>query len=147
MPKVLIAEDDLMIADMIEEVLLDAGYEVCGIARTVAEAIALGRRHRPDFAIIDMRLADNGIGTDIVVELGMLGRIGVLYATGNMSKVFLTATNGDACLSKPYSPVDLLRALEIVADIVATGTAFPPFPHRFQVLRPITSSPQGDPHG
>ena len=68
MPKVLIAEDDLMIADMIEEVLLDAGYEVCGIARTVAEAVALGHRHRPDLAIIDMRLADNGIGTDIVVE-------------------------------------------------------------------------------
>ena len=82
MPKVLIAEDDLLIADMVEEVLVDAGYEVCGIGRTVAEAVALGRRHRPDFAIIDMRLADNGIGTDIVVELGMLGRIGVLYATG-----------------------------------------------------------------
>ena len=102
MPKVLIAEDDLMIADMIEEVLVDAGYEVCGIARTVAEAVALGRRHRPDFAIIDMRLADNGIGTEIAAELSTLGRIGVLYATGNMSKVFLTAIDGDACLSKPY---------------------------------------------
>ena len=96
--KVLIAEDDLMIADMIEEVLVDAGYEVCGIARTVAEAVVLGRRHRPDLAIIDMRLADNGIGTEIAAELSTLGRVGILYATGNMSKVFLTAINGDACL-------------------------------------------------
>jgi CheY-like chemotaxis protein len=141
MPKVLIAEDDLMIADMIEEVLVDAGYEVCGIARTVAEAVMLGRRHRPDLAIIDIRLADNGIGTEIAAELSTLGRVGILYATGNMSKVFLTATNGDACLSKPYRAVDLLRALEIVADIVATGTAFPPFPHRFQVLN-VRQSPQ-----
>ena len=36
MSKVLIAEDDLMIADMVEQILVDAGYEVCGIARTVA---------------------------------------------------------------------------------------------------------------
>ena len=141
MPKVLIAEDDLMIADMLEEILDKAGYEVCGIARTVAEAVALGRRHRPDFAVIDMRLADNGVGTEIAAELSTLGRMGVLYASGNMAKVFLTAINGDACLAKPYRAVDLLRALEIVTDIVATGTAFPPFPHRFHVLRPATTSP------
>ena len=30
MVKVLIAEDDLKIADMVEEILVDAGYEVCG---------------------------------------------------------------------------------------------------------------------
>ena len=33
--KSLIAEDDLMIADMVKMLLVDAGYEVCGIARTV----------------------------------------------------------------------------------------------------------------
>jgi DNA-binding response OmpR family regulator len=140
MPKVLIAEDDLMIADMLEEILDKAGYEVCGIARTVAEAVALGRRHRPDFAVIDMRLADNGVGTEIAAELSTLGRIGVLYATGNMSKVFLTPIDGDACLSKPYRSIDLVRALEIVADIVATGKTFRPFPHGFQVLSPAAIS-------
>lgn len=31
MLKVLIAEDDLMIADLAEEILVDEGYEVCGI--------------------------------------------------------------------------------------------------------------------
>jgi response regulator of citrate/malate metabolism len=41
MPKVLIAKDELMIADMAEEILVKYGYEVCGIARTVAEAVAL----------------------------------------------------------------------------------------------------------
>ena len=38
MLKVLIAEDDLTIADMIEETLVAHGYEVCGIAITVADA-------------------------------------------------------------------------------------------------------------
>src|ERR1700730_10727120 len=123
MLKVLIAEDDLMIADMAEEVLAESGYDVCGIARTVADAVALGRRHKPELAVIDLRLADGGLGTEIVAQLGPLGRLGVLYATGNASRFTLTTANGDACLGKPYRSTDLLRGLEIVAGIVATGTA------------------------
>ena len=57
MLRVLIAEDDLMIADLAEEILIDAGYEVCGIARTVAEAVALAHKHKPDLAVLDFRLA------------------------------------------------------------------------------------------
>jgi len=41
MLKVLIAEDELLIADLLEEALVANGYEVCGIARTVDEAVAL----------------------------------------------------------------------------------------------------------
>ncbi|MGA2258611.1 MAG: response regulator [Thermoguttaceae bacterium] len=67
--KVLIAEDDLMIADMSEEILVDAGYEVCGIARTVSEAVALGRVHKPDLALIDHRLADGGLGSEVAARL------------------------------------------------------------------------------
>ncbi len=37
MSTVMIAEDDLLMADMLEEVLVANGYEVCGIARTVEE--------------------------------------------------------------------------------------------------------------
>ena len=134
MLKVLIAEDDLMIADTVEEILVECGYEVCGIARTVAEGIALGLRHKPDLALLDLRLADGGLGTEIATQLGSLGRLGVLYATGNVSHVMLSAANGDGCLAKPYSSADLQRSMEIVAGIVATGTASPPFPHGFHVL-------------
>ena len=50
----------------------------------------------------------------------------------------LSATDGDACLTKPYSGASLVRALEIVADLVATGKASPPFPRGFQLLHPET---------
>ena len=138
MLKVLIAEDDLMIADLAEEILVEAGYDVCGIARTVAEAVAMARQHKPDLAILDLRLADGGLGTEIAAQLLPLGRLGVLYATGNMSQVALTTANGDACLSKPYSSTDLLRGLQIVAEIVANGNASSSFPKGFQVLRPAS---------
>jgi DNA-binding response OmpR family regulator len=136
MPTVLIAEDDLTIADMIEEVLVGDGYEVCGIARTVAEAVVIGLRHKPDLAVLDLRLADGGLGTDIAAQLGAVGRLGILYATGNMAQVVLTAADGHACLAKPYSAADLLDALKIVAARVGIGMAVPPFPRGLQILHP-----------
>jgi DNA-binding response OmpR family regulator len=135
--KVLIAEDDLMIADLAEEVLVEQGYEVCGIARTVTEAVALARHHRPDLAILDLRLADGGLGTEIAAQLRPFGKLGILYATANASQVILTDVDGTACLSKPYRSIDLLRSLEIVVEIVATGATRLPVPRGLQVLRPI----------
>jgi two-component sensor histidine kinase/ActR/RegA family two-component response regulator len=134
MLKVMIAEDDLMMADMLEDVLVEGGYEVCGIARTVDKAVELGERHKPDLAILDLRLAEGGLGTDIAARLNHQGRPGVLYATGNASHVSLTKADGEACLGKPYRPEDVVRALKIVEQIVNTGEASRPFPTGFHVL-------------
>jgi DNA-binding response OmpR family regulator len=138
MVKVLIVEDDLMLADFIEEMLVGQGYEVSGIARTVTDAVALARHSRPDLIILDLRLADGGLGTEVAAQLASSGRPGILYVTGNMSQV--TLTYGDACLAKPYRSADLLRGLEVVAEIVATGRARPPFPRGFQLLHPAADS-------
>ena len=147
MVKVLIAEDNLALADMTEEKLVNRGYEVCGIARTVGEAVALGLRHHPDLAIIDLRLAEDGLGTDIVDQLGATGTLGVLYASGDTAQVILTASDGHACLAKPYEADDLVRSLEIVAELVSTGWAAPPFPRGFQVLYPEAERHRGYTYG
>jgi len=106
MLKVLIVEDDLMLADFAEEILVEHGYQVSGIARTVADAVALAGHSHPDLVILDLRLADGGLGTEVAAQLPPLGRPGILYVTGNMSQVALTC--GDACLAKPYRAADLL---------------------------------------
>jgi CheY-like chemotaxis protein len=116
MLKVLIAENDLLMADMLEESLLDAGYEVCGIASSVEEGVALGELHKPDFAILDLRLTDGGLGTEIAARLDRMGGLGILYATGNAGQIGLSKDDGDACLDKPYRPADVIRALKIVGD-------------------------------
>src|SRR5260370_3705518 len=134
MLKVLIVEDDLMIADMTEEMLVESGYEVCGIACSVPEAVALCRHHAPDLAVVDLRLADGGLGTEIAPLLGGLGRLGVLYATANMMHVALTAADGHACLAKPYRSADLLRGLKIVPELVPTAPPPLPFPPPLHLL-------------
>jgi DNA-binding response OmpR family regulator len=134
MSTVMIAEDDLMMADMLEDVLVAGGYEVCGIARTVEEGIELGDRCKPDLAVLDIRLAGGGLGTDIATRLHSRGGIGILYASGNSSQMGLTKDDGEALLRKPYRPDDVVRALKIVEQIVNTSEASQPFPKGFSVL-------------
>jgi DNA-binding response OmpR family regulator len=149
MPTVMIAEDDLMISEMMRDFLEDAGYEVCGIASTVAGAVALGERHQPDLAILDLRLADGGLGTEIVARLGRSDTLGILYATANAGGIALSAGDGDARITKPYSADEMIRALKIVEEIVSTGVASPPFPRGFQLLgnRKVGRAAQGSSHG
>ncbi len=134
MLKVLIAEDDQLIADMAEEILTDHGYEVCGIGRNVAESLALASRHKPDLAILDVRLAGGDMGTRIATGLTDLRDLGILYVTANVAAVERTDVHGHACLEKPYSAGDLLRSLEIVTDMVDTGMTSRLFPSNFRAL-------------
>jgi hypothetical protein len=126
MPKVMIAEDDLVMADMLTEVLVHSGYEVCGIACTVDKAVELGERH--------LRLAHEGVGTEIV-RLSSRGSMGILYATGNLGQMGrLTKADGQACIRKPYRPEDVVHALKIIEQIVRAGEVAGPFPNGFKVL-------------
>jgi DNA-binding response OmpR family regulator len=147
MLKVLIAEDDLMIADMSEDILIEHGYEVCGIGRTVEQAVTLGRQYQPDLAIIDMRMADGGLGSEVAAQLADLEPLGILYVTGNVSSVALNNARGHGCLAKPYRFDDLVRSLEIVAELVATSHASRPFPDGFRLLPRATASPMEAAHG
>ncbi len=125
-----------MIADMTEEFLVGSGYRVCGIARTVAAAVALGKIHHPDLALIDLRLAEGGFGADVAAELQKSKRTGILFASGNITQFDLTSDNGDGCLVKPYLTKDLLCSLTIISEIVATGSSSLPHPRGFRLLKP-----------
>jgi DNA-binding response OmpR family regulator len=141
MLKVLIAEDELMIADLLEQFLTQQGFEVCGIARTVDEAVALGELHKPDLAILDVRLAKGGYGPEIARRLKGNGQLGVLYATGEGRKSILASFDGEALIAKPYQMEDVERALKIVHELSTLGTAAPPFPPGFQLLPKSATSP------
>ena len=135
MLRVLIAEDDLMIAGLLEDVLIASGYEVAGCAASVDEAVLLGELHKPDLAVLDFRLARGGRGPEIARRLNSKGKFGVLYATGDHARISkLTRADGEASITKPYRPEDLVRALEIVREIVTGGTVTPPFPPGFCLL-------------
>ena len=121
-----------MIADYLEEILVEAGYEVCGIAGNVADAIALGERHRPSLGVIDMRLGNGEFGTDVAAALCPRGGFGVLYATGNAYHPMLAGAQGDRIGDVAGDAADLVAGLdqdllEVVGDheIVLDDHDFP----------------------
>ncbi len=142
MLKVVIAEDELLIADALEEALIENGYEVCGIARNVEQAVVLCELHLPDLAVLDVRLAKGDRGPEIARRLSSKGKIGVLYATGDDARIStLTFADGEASITKPYRTVDVVRALAIVREIATGGTAVPPFPTGFRLLPEFGARP------
>jgi two-component sensor histidine kinase/ActR/RegA family two-component response regulator len=123
MSTVMIAEDDLLMADMLSDILVQNGYEVCGIARTVDKAVELGERYKPDLAVLDIGLANGDLGTDIAARLKNIGRMGILYASGRVGQMALTKADGEAILSKPYRTEDIINGLKVVEQIISTDEA------------------------
>ncbi len=114
MLKALIVEDNVMLADILEDSLLSGGYDVCAIAHTVDDAVLLADLHQPDIAVLDFRLGDNSYGSDIRPRLKSTNNMAILYVSADNLGDTLTRTDGEAYIQKPYSINDLLLAVHIV---------------------------------
>jgi len=110
MTRVLIVEDELMVADIIEEILISAGFEVCGIARGIKQALVLAEQYMPELAIIDVHLID-GEGPTIVPTLLQRFQTGIIYTTANTEMV--EGEPGHVCLRKPFRLSMIQRAIEV----------------------------------
>lgn len=134
MLKVLIVEDDFMVADCLEEILLAAGFDVCGITGNVSEAIALGERIAPDLAVIDFRLSNGEYGTEVGAALSDRLGVGILYASGNPDDPRLQNAVGAACIAKPYSAASIVAALRVVSEGIRFGAASAELPKGLRLL-------------
>jgi DNA-binding NarL/FixJ family response regulator len=113
--RILIVEDEFLIAMELEYRLMEAGIEVVGTAITAEEAIAIAKSEKPDLAIMDIRLAGRRDGVDAAIEL---------YSTLGIRSIFASAhadtdTRSRAApaspigwLQKPYQAEELLRLLK-----------------------------------
>jgi DNA-binding response OmpR family regulator len=107
--RVLVVEDEAMIATLLAEVLTDMGHDVCGIEATEADAVAAAARCRPDMMIVDVWLGD-GNGVAAVEEIRRTGPVPHVFVTGDISRV--QALRQDAVIiQKPYREPDLVHAM------------------------------------
>ena len=137
MPKLIIAEDNPFVAAMLREAVAeDPGYEICGIAASTSQLLSLGERHKPNLAIIDVRLADGSSGINAAVELSKCVRVGILFATAHPDQVTdPPAPVGEACLTKPFTGPELVEALKIVEQLVTTGQPPALVPRKVNLIR------------
>jgi DNA-binding response OmpR family regulator len=113
-PKVLIVEDNLLLAINTEDYLTAAGFEVVGIAVSAVEAVALAERHKPDLAVMDIRLPGGADGIDTAVILREKYGIPSVFASAHSApemKDRASLAMPAGWLTKPYAMGDLVAVL------------------------------------
>jgi len=112
--RVLIVEDEALIAMLLEQMVLDLGYEVVGPASTVDEALSLLERDPCDGAVLDVTLGNGVLSTPVAEALRAKG-VPFLFASGHGAAGVDNA--GDApVLTKPFFFGDLEKALHGLFD-------------------------------
>jgi len=112
--KVLILEDDVLVAWSLREVLTLTGYQVTGIAATVNDALCLAENTRPDLAVVDVRLAGNRDGIEGAELLRQQFGIAVIFLTGEVDKATARRAAGidpAGYLIKPVHGRELVEAI------------------------------------
>ncbi|GAB3942369.1 hypothetical protein GCM10028805_06900 [Spirosoma harenae] len=113
--KILIVEDEYIIANDLELILDEAGYPVIGVADSVAEALALMDQQTPDIVLLDIYLKGKETGIDLAKQLEELS-IPFIYISANDNKSVLEAvkaTQPIGYIVKPFREKDIITTLEI----------------------------------
>ena len=79
--RVMIIEDEPIIAMDIESMVRDLGHDVTGIAVTRDEAVALARKVKPGLVLADIQLADDSSGIDAVKDILAEFTVPVIFIT------------------------------------------------------------------
>lgn len=110
MTKVLVVEDEALIAMLLEEMLADRGYTVAGHGANLAEASELARTLDVDAAILDVSLA----GEEVFPVATILQERGIpfLFTTGYGAAGLPPAWSGRPVFTKPYDIEPLTECLQ-----------------------------------
>ncbi|SES05777.1 CheY chemotaxis protein or a CheY-like REC (receiver) domain [Tranquillimonas rosea] len=122
--KVMIIEDEAIIAMDIHSIVDEMGHTITGIARTRAAAVELGAKDRPDLILADIQLADNSSGIDAVNDLlQQFGDIPVIFITAFPERL-LTGDRPEPAflISKPYSEEQVRSAVSQAMFFASTET-------------------------
>lgn len=112
--RILIVEDEFLIALELESLLQDQGHDVVGIAATSDHAMALGQQLAPDLAFVDIHLADGLTGIDVARKLSDQHRVTVLFMTANAKRIPEDCAGARGVIAKPYTERGVKEALAYV---------------------------------
>jgi len=113
--KILIVEDEFIVANDLKIMLIKGGYEVTGIASSVVQARKLIDAKRPDWVLLDIMLKGDLTGIDLAWEL-IEQQVPFLYISANTNQTTLEAvkaTQPYGFMVKPFRERDLLVMLDI----------------------------------
>ena len=114
-PCVLIVEDDSMVASYVADVLIEAGFQVAGVASTASEALSLAEQRSCVLALVDIRLPGPQDGIEIAGELRRRFGIGAIFLSGTSDPDHIARAKRVSpygFLQKPFLPSQMYKALD-----------------------------------
>ncbi|MFZ1337743.1 MAG: response regulator [Paracoccaceae bacterium] len=122
--RVMVIEDEPIIAMDIVDIVLSVGHAVTGIARTHAEALQLAKADRPDMVLADIQLADNSSGIDAVNDiLKLFPDTPVIFITAFPERLLTGKRPEPAFLiTKPFSEDQVRSAVSQAMFFASTET-------------------------
>ena len=121
--RVMIIEDEPIIAADIEDIVTGLGHQVTGVARTRDEAVVLGKQHKPDLILADIQLADNSSGIDAVNDLMGVMDVPVVFITAFPERLLTGEKHEPAFLiSKPFKVEQVRSAVSQALFFSTTET-------------------------
>jgi DNA-binding NarL/FixJ family response regulator len=118
--RVLIVEDEAIIALHLAILVAELGHEVCATAASASGAIALATLHNPHVVLMDVRLADGSSGIDAARELHAQQALRCIFLSANLDELTRSALlpyEPIDFVGKPVLPVVLQRALKKAEDL------------------------------
>ena len=111
--RVLVVEDDPVVAVAIEAALLDGGAETVVICPSIAATMAELDKSRPDAIILDVHLTDRDDGWALAELVDLLGpkRPRIIFSTGAPQDIPPEIAEMGPVFEKPYDPAELVEVL------------------------------------
>lgn len=114
--KVMIVEDDALVAMGVQLTLSELGHDVVGIAASEIEALAVAQAEQPQLALMDIRLRGANDGVKVAHRLWQEWRVRCIFLSAyadehTMERVVQARPLG--FVQKPYSAQQLRAALEL----------------------------------
>jgi CheY-like chemotaxis protein len=117
--RILVVEDNALIAIALAELLETQGHNVCAIVSTESDAVAAAARFKPEMMIVDAQLLEgSGIGAVDRIQCG--AKVAHVFVTGDALSVRSLRPRATV-IQKPYFEDDLNCALQRALDAAATA--------------------------
>lgn len=130
--RVLIVEDEALLAMDLEGLVKDAGHRVVGEAASLNELGKLPDTVLPELALIDLQLAENTNGLEVARQVAQRWPDArIVFVTANPLKIPPDFCGADGLVSKPFSSNGMLSALGYLSEAICDPPPRSPRPESF----------------
>ena len=116
--KVMIVEDEMLLAMELESEVEMAGHEILGVAMNHQDALALIDGGRPDFAFVDIHLSDGPTGLEVGRKLANAS-IPYVFVSGNIKRIPDDFVGAMGAIEKPYTVNGMKNALDYISSVIS----------------------------